>query len=48
MTGCGRKFLNQMTVTFQAEGRGHTKETGNLNATAISKNFYQTELNTWN
>jgi hypothetical protein len=28
--------------------RGHTKETGNRNATAISENCYQPELNTWN
>jgi hypothetical protein len=27
-------------------GRGHTKETGNRNATAISENFYQPEWNT--
>jgi hypothetical protein len=26
--------------------RGHTKETGNRNATAISENSYQPELNT--
>jgi hypothetical protein len=29
-------------------GRGHTKEIGNRNATAISENCYRTELNTWN
>jgi hypothetical protein len=29
-------------------GRGHTKETGNRNATGNSENCYQTELNTWN
>jgi hypothetical protein len=28
-------------------GRGHTKETGNRNATAISENCYQPELNTY-
>jgi hypothetical protein len=27
-------------------GRGHTRETGNRNATAISENCYQPELNT--
>jgi hypothetical protein len=27
-------------------GRGHTKETGNRNATAVSENCYQSELNT--
>jgi hypothetical protein len=27
-------------------GRGHTKETGNHNATAVSMNCYQPELNT--
>jgi hypothetical protein len=28
--------------------RGHTKETGNCNATAISENCYQTKLIMWN
>jgi hypothetical protein len=32
----------------QKLGQGHTKETDNHNATAISENWYQTELNTWN
>jgi hypothetical protein len=29
-------------------GWGHTKETGNRNATTIPENCYQTELKTWN
>jgi hypothetical protein len=49
--------LNQLTWSYRhcalrlqkiLLGRGRTKETGNRNATAISENCYQPELNIWN
>jgi hypothetical protein len=36
----------QRILTQELYGRGHTKEIGNRNATAISENCYQPELNT--
>jgi hypothetical protein len=41
-------WLEQPSCKIKALGRRHTKETGNRNATAISENSYQPELNTWN
>jgi hypothetical protein len=38
--------LTVMACRFWILGRGHTKKTGNRNATAISENCYQPELNT--
>jgi hypothetical protein len=35
-------------MSEQTLGRVHTKETGNREATAISENCYQIDLNTWN
>jgi hypothetical protein len=35
---------SERAKTVHALGRGHTKETGNRNATAISENCYQPEL----
>jgi hypothetical protein len=50
-TGCnGLQYATKRTEknheTSLILGRGHTKETGNRNATTISENCYQPELNT--
>jgi hypothetical protein len=41
------KKINTLGLQLhKKQGRGHTEETDNRNATAISKNCYQPELNT--